>query len=83
MPNSWSCEGQEVPNWVCGVCQDWEVVIPLRWVLGEKEAPNHDSNDSRRSYNLQQLILFFDCLPEMPLTLSRLGVSLCPVDGVL
>ena len=57
MPNSWSCEGQEVPNWVCGVCQDWEVVIPLRWVLGEKEAPNHDSNDSRRSYNLQQLTL--------------------------
>ena len=28
-------------------------------------------------------LLFFDLLPEMPLTLSRLGVSLCPVDGAV
>ena len=33
------------------------------------------------SHNSQLLIL--DLLPEMPLTLSRLGMSLCPIDGVV
>ena len=30
-----------------------------------------------------QQLLFSDLLPEMPLTLSRHGMSLCPIDGVL